>query len=145
MSLLSDFFVATPAAMQAFAAEQSPVNSFPTLQAGAVEAVKLVTLQCIIDGSSFEEHADKLDALIVRSADEDEGPWVLTVPDVVVAALAQANEKQIAQYGSAWAATEEWELDGVEPDEIIDLLKQLAPLARLAAQEGKKMYLWVSL
>ena len=120
MALLSDFFIATPAEVQSLNIVRSPAKSFPSIQARAVEVVKLVQLQCILDGSVFKDHLKELDGLIIRSASDD-GPWVITVPSIVTESLAQADEEKINRYGTAWASTEEWKLDNGKPGDVIVL------------------------
>jgi hypothetical protein len=144
MGVLSDFFIATDDEAQSFDASSSPVNAFPTFQARRIDVVKLVLLQCAIDGSTFEAHLDLLDTLFLRS-ESDDGPWVLIVPIDIQKALASADDYQLDQYGIAWASTEEWISDGGKPGEVIACLKDLARLAKQAEKENRNIYLWVAL
>ena len=100
MGVLSDFFIATEKEVQSFDASASPVNSFPTLQARRIDVVKLVLLQCVMDGSTFDAHLDMLDTLLLRS-ESDDGPWVVIVPMDIQKALAIADDHQLNQYGTA--------------------------------------------
>ena len=143
MGLLSDFFIATTAEVDAFDINDGPAGSLPTFQAGSVDVVKLTQLQCIIDGSVFGDHLAELGRMRVRS-EGDDGPWVFCVPDVITRTLAEADESRLQQIASAWALTEEWQLDGGRPEDLIPLLNNVGGLAKRANVENRGLYLWVS-
>ena len=114
MGLLTDFFIAAPSDIKALDISQSPVGSFPGLQAKNTDPVKIVRLQCCIDGRTFEEHMPLVDEMyekLVRDGGQ-EGPWIFRVPQILCDALASASPADIDRYGKAWAATEEWTTDG---------------------------------
>lgn len=144
MALLSDFFITKLDEIALIDGNRSPSKSFPSVEARSVEVVKLVQLQCILDGSAFEDHLRELNTLIVRSMSDD-GPWIVTVPNVVIDALAEADENKISQYGMAWAATDEWKRDGGTPSNVVALTKDIASLAQKAKLAGQAMFVWVSL
>jgi hypothetical protein len=118
------------------------------VQAKGVDHVKLVTLNGIATrrdhgvGAAFNALLDEVDA--VRDGGED-GPWVLRLPERLVAALAEADSARLAAINDEWSRTEEWELDGVRrPDDTRWLVEELAALARDACSSGRQVYLWLS-
>jgi hypothetical protein len=143
MGLISDFFVATQTELADMDASASPAALFPSVQAKRVEVVKLVQLQCLLDGSTFDQHLNNLDSFFVKTVSDD-GPWVLLVPQVIIERLALAEPEMLSQIGTAWAKTDEWIADQARPAEIIELITQIAALARRAKEE-RQMYLWVTL
>jgi hypothetical protein len=144
MALLSDFFIASTNEIQSLNILQSPGKTFPAVQARAIELVKITKLQCIIDGSVFNDHIKDLDGMIVRSAGDD-GPWIILLPNIITKTLLESNETKLADIGKSWAVTEEWVLDGGKPENIIPLIKNLTNLAKKAQAEKRSIYLWVSL
>ncbi len=144
MGLLSDFFVASKSEMDSLDIQQSPAKNLPSVQARRVEVVKVVQLQCIIDGSLFNDHLDDLDNMIVKEASDD-GPWVLAVPKIITETLASADSRKIEDIGRSWALTKEWQTDGGNPEDVIPLVKQIGELAKRAQLEVKALYLWVCL
>lgn len=144
MGLLSDLFITTPPELQSLDIRQSPAQSLPSVRARRIEVVKLVQLQCIMDGSSFNDHLNSLGDMIVRSASDD-GRWVVLVPNALTRALAEADRSQLEEMGRLWASTEEWLLDGGREEEIISLIKEIATLARKAVAGGQNLYCWISL
>jgi hypothetical protein len=144
MGLLSDFFIATKAEVDSLDIRVSPAASLPAVQARSVEAVKLTQLQCIIDGSVFSDHLEDLGAMMVKSEGAD-GPWVFLVPGLIGRTLAESDEHKVRDLAIAWASTDEWNLDGGKPEEIIPLLNNLGGLARRANAENRELYVWLSL
>jgi hypothetical protein len=144
MALLSDFFVATSSELNSLDANQSPAKLLPSIQSRSIEVVKLTQLQCIIDGSTFEEHLKELDNMIVKAASDD-GPWIVLVPNAVTKALAEADQARLEDIGRSWASTEEWTRDSGKEEEIISVVKDIAKLAQQAEFDKRNMYLWVCL
>ncbi len=144
MSLLSDFFIATPNEVQDADIAQTPVGRFPGLLAKRTDVIKIVQLQCIVEGSLFDDHVAGLDALFVRTM-SDEGTWIVRVPDSLFEFLYSAEANRIRTVGKQWAETEEWRLDRGSPDDIILFLDQICQLARMAKSAGKELYVWISL
>ncbi len=144
VGLLSDFFIATQAEVDALDIARSPAGSLPTLQARSIEVVKLTQLQCIVDGSQFSDHLKELGSMIVRSADDD-GPWVILVPDVVTRTLAQSEASELQRIAIAWASTDEWQRDRAKPKDIVSLIQGLGTLAKRAKVDNREMYLWACL
>ena len=103
MGLLTDFFIADPADIQTLDISQSPVGRFPGLEAKRTDPVKIVQLQCCIDGRTFEEHMPLLDEMSVRD-DGQEGPWLFRVPQILCDALVSASPADLDRHGRAWAA-----------------------------------------
>lgn len=144
MALLTDFFVAALADVQTLDLSQSPLDKFPGLAAKRTDPVKIVQLQCCIDGKTFDEHMPLLDEMSVRDNGQG-GPWLLRVPQILCDALASANPADINKHGRAWAATDEWSADGGTATDIVPYLAEIAQLASRAKTEQKSLFIWVSL
>jgi hypothetical protein len=144
MALLSDFFVAAANELDQLDLAKGPATHFRCLRASRTDVVKIVRLQCLVDGTRFEDRLGGLDSLFVRTAGDD-GPWIIGVPEPLVSKLATCNEEEINSLGTRWAKTEEWVLDGGKPENIVPLLLEIVKLARQAEQENKKLYVWISL
>ncbi len=144
MSILSDFFVATPGDAQEADIVQSPVGRFPCLRAARADVVKIVQLQCIVDGSRFADHVGGLGALLMR-ANSDDGPWLAKPPDSLFEFLSTADSDRVLAVGTLWAETDEWRADGGTPDNVVPFLGQICQLARLARDTRKELYVWISL
>jgi hypothetical protein len=144
MALLSDFFITTPSELNSLDINQSPAKLLPSIQSRSIDVVKLTQLQCVIDGSTFEEHLKELDNMIVKSASDD-GPWIVLVPNAVTKALAESDQARLENIGRSWASTEEWTRDGGKKQEIISVVKDIAKLAQQTEFDKQNLYIWVCL
>jgi hypothetical protein len=144
MGLLTDFFIAAPTEIQGLDIARSPVGRFPGLHAKSTDPVKLVQLQCCIDGAASEERMPMLDEMLVRDAGE-EGPWIFRVPQTLCDALASASPADIERHGKAWAITEEWRADGGTEAELVPYLGEIARLAARARGGQRALYVWMCL
>lgn len=142
--MLTDFFTATPAEVQALDIAQSPAATVRCLRAKRTDPVKIVRLQCCIDGASFAERMPLLDTMPVRQAGK-EGPWIFRLPEVLEDRLAIASPDELDRFGKSWAATEEWTRDGGTPQVIVPFLAAIAQFAVEARAQQRSVYIWMSL
>ena len=142
--MLTDFFTATPAEVQALDISQSPSKSVRCLRAQLADPIKIVQLQCCIDGASFKTHEPLLDTMLVRQA-ADDGPWFFRLPEIIESRLATASPAELDRIGKTWAATEEWTRDGGTPQVIVPFLSAIAQFAVEARSQKRSVYIWMSL
>jgi hypothetical protein len=142
--MITDFFIATPAEVQAFDIAQSPAKSVRCLRAKRTDPVKIVQLMCCIDGVSFNDRLPLLNTMFVRDAGE-EGPWIFRLPEILESRLATASENELDRFGKLWAATEEWTRDGGTPQIIVPFLAAIAQFAVEARDQQRAVYVWMSL
>ena len=142
--MITDFFISTPSEVQALDIAQTPAITVRCLRATRADPVKIVQLQCCIDGASFKERMPLLDTMLVRHAG-DEGPWIFRLPDVLESRLATASPDELDRFGKSWAATEEWTRDGGTPQIIVPFLAAIAQFAFEARAQQRSVYIWMSL
>jgi hypothetical protein len=143
MSSITDFFVARQDEALHRVLDRGPAGVFPAVQGGRADPVKILQLQCLLDGSTFEERLEDLDALLLCGGDE--GPWIASVPEIITRTLARASPEQLVDVASRWASTEEWMADGGTAENLMPWLRQIAVLATQAEDSGRKLYVWTSL
>ncbi len=139
--MITDFFTATQAEVQSLDIAKGPSQC---LRAKRTDPVKLVQLQCCIDGVPFEQRLPLLDQMLVRDGGED-GPWIYRLPEVLQGRLAAASAADVERFGRAWAATDEWKRDGGTPDLIVPFLAEIARLAAKAAAQQRAVFVWMCL
>ena len=142
--MLSDFFTATADELANVDIATGPSTQAPCLRAKHVDPVKIVQLQCCIEGVEFEERISLLDEIFVRDGGDD-GPWIIRLPEHLETALALFNPPDIDRYGRAWAETEEWQRDGGTPDLIIPLLGEIVRLVAAGRAEDQSTFVWICL
>ena len=152
MGILTDYFAAPDDARAAVAAPTGPsAPDFLTSQPGfaTVELtginpfVVLGSLASLLTGRPYREvTADARHGSLVASVG-DEGPWVVSVTDTLVAALAGSTPAALEHVAVRWSATEE--LAGSDPAALARALHRLAALCVRADDAGHRVYCWTSL
>lgn len=146
MGILTDAFVASASELDALRpGAGGPAAFFPTVQAKGMDPVKLEALEDIIAAPARPQNAD---GMLVREWEEQ---WLYRLPASLARALVELPPDEIPRVAREWAATEEWRLDGVDSTDeasvagVAALIGGLRQLAWQARQDGKALYLWISL
>jgi hypothetical protein len=88
--------------------------------------------------SSFGIVRDDGPRIIAR----DGRPLVLAVSANLQAALAAANEEQLAEAATRWAELSVGDGEEIHPEFATDMLSEIASLARTATHRGHRLYYW---
>jgi hypothetical protein len=72
----------------------------------------------------------------------DGRPLVLAVPASLQAALAAADEEQLAEAATRWAGRPAHDGEEIHPDFASGMLGQIASLARTATHRSHRLYYW---
>jgi hypothetical protein len=72
----------------------------------------------------------------------DGRPLVLAVSASLQAALAAADEEQLAEAATRWAELPAGDGEEIHPEFARDMLSQIASLARTATHRGHRLYYW---
>jgi len=140
VAVLTDFFVTTPEQATALARSGPNGRPVPMVLAKSVDPVKVATLHQLITGSSAP--VDQVDEPVVTESES--GPWLVAISAEVTGAIGALADDRLTSVGIAWAATDEWVLDGAASHELIPLVRDLRDLARRALPPAR-LYLWISL
>ena len=87
----------------------------------------------------FEEAISAYEPVYVA----DEGAVVLRLADEVMERLATLDEEALELVASELAATEEYEMEQWEPEDVQALVMDMAELARLAESQGQVLFVWM--
>ncbi|HEX3787490.1 MAG TPA: hypothetical protein VHW44_06480 [Pseudonocardiaceae bacterium] len=104
--------------------------------------VQLGTLESLLTGAGYSEVIGKPrqgHPLAVRDGGEC---LVLTITDELRDALATASNTALHTVAGRWAATDEFG-GQAEPEMLVDILQELAGLARSARAGTGKLYCWL--
>jgi hypothetical protein len=105
-----------------------PVDEWSGIERRGIDTAKIATLHCLLTGDEFEERSAAYEPVYVG----DEGALVLRVADEVMDRLATLDEEALELVAAELAATEEYEMEQWEPEDVQALVMDLADLARLA-------------
>lgn len=138
MSLPSDIVAATVTEADALDLG-SPEPIAGAVVASSVDPVKLIKLEMILTGVTFEEALRDATAGYRRSVDDER--WLVGIRPTLTAALAAVPENDVSATAERWAATEEWLLDRGTAAALTPLLASLSELARSAQASGRRLFL----
>jgi hypothetical protein len=139
VSIVADFFVASPENARAYATAEThdglQLHLVPTRHKG-ITPLELGTLWAILEGCEWGvERHDIPD----ESPAEDGNSWLCRFPQPLVQLLADSSDGDLALARTHWAATEEL---GCAPEALEPVIADLQRLARQAIETGREMYLW---
>jgi hypothetical protein len=116
-----------------------PVDEWSGIERRGIDTAKIATLHCLLTGDEFEEALGSYEPVYVG----DEGALVLRVADEVMDRLATLDEEALELVAAELAATEEYEMEQWEPEDVQALVMDLADLARLADSQGQVLFVWM--
>ncbi len=128
---LIDLVVADESEAQGVGAAGAPIKTFLGIEAKDIGPVKLAKLALILDGVPLDTptviNAVQSFALLHESSED--GPWVLRVPNRLVAALGSLDVASRVAVAGAWASVEEFARDGWDTSAVSHFLDSLCGLA----------------
>lgn len=121
----------------------TPLNEWSGVETPGLDTVKLATLHSLLTGDSLQVALDLYEPVFV-SEGEDE-TLVLRIAGEMLEELALLDEEALENVSGELAATEIYESEGIEPDDLLASLTALAELAQLAESQGQELFVWIKL
>lgn len=112
MSVITDFFIAHPDDIWVLS-DNLNCEQFPYVQANRIDYIKIATLDEILS----QESADVPDP--IRQTDDDD-IFIVPIRQAVADKLAELHDEEVTKVAAAWAATEEWQMDGGTPGNLAE-------------------------
>ena len=148
--IFAGLFVASPAEVEAWDMTGLTPPGWPAIEFKRLDSVRLGKLEAILTEGRYEDIDRSQLHKLIRNGGED-GPWIMGVRQELIDALAELSADAAAAAAARWADTDEFKLRPTDPprqQDIEDLTGRLAAmtgLARVSKQEGKPMFLLLSL
>ena len=140
MGVLTDIFAGTRDQLPKLDdAEAIPRDLFDTVEAKSIDPVKIAQLQAIVEGITFDAAIGQSE--LAHAVDEQEGPWVMSFPSTLAERLAMASDEQLTDFGRAWAATEEFRLDGWSESDVHAILREITQLVQ-RKRPNQEIFVW---
>ena len=139
MGILTNIVAAEEDEYAAIGESLRPVDEWSGIERRGIDTAKIATLHCLLTGDEFEEALGGYEPVYVG----DEGALVLRVADEVMDRLATLDEEALELVAAELAATEEYEMEQWEPEDVQALVMDLADLARLADSQGQVLFVWM--
>ena len=139
MGILTNIVAAEEDEFAAIGESLRPVDEWSGIERRGIDTAKIATLHCLLTGDEFEQAIGAYEPLYVA----DEGALVLRIADEVLERLATLDEDALELVAAELAATEEYEIEQWEPEDVLALVMELADLARLAESQGQVLFVWM--
>ncbi len=125
------------------AQSNSPLNQWSGIEWPGLDTTKIATLHSLLTGDPLQLALDLYEPVCV--ADGEDETLVLRIEAELFEELTLLDEESLENVVNELAATEIYELEGGDPDEILDFLTSLVDLAQLAEAQGQTLFVWIRL
>ena len=142
MGILTELVIASPQEAEEVARSTSGEAERPHLVADDLDQAKLSTLRAIVTNQEYED--TWIDEFRFLAGNQEDGPWVFSVPDAVVAGLAALPESRLKAAAKQWGRTEEFQIDRPPQEEIEAVLKTLFDFFREAKTRKSRVLMRVA-
>lgn len=139
MGILTNIIAADEDEAEAIGESSRPVEEWSGIERRSIDTAKIATLHCLLTGDEFDQAVGAYEPVYVA----EEGAVVLRVADEVMEKLATLDEEMLERVAEELAATEEFEMEQWEAEEVQALVMDLADLARLADSQGQVLFVWM--
>jgi len=139
LGILTNIVAAEEDEIAAIGESLRPVDEWSGIERRGIDTAKIATLHCLLTGDEFEEAIGAYEPVYVA----DEGAVVLRIADEVMERLATLDEDALDLVAGELAATEEYELEQWDAEDVQALVMDLADLARLADSQGQSLFVWM--
>ncbi|HLA33982.1 MAG TPA: hypothetical protein VJ001_03845 [Rhodocyclaceae bacterium] len=139
MGIIANIVAAEEDELEAVAHSARPVNEWSGVECRGVDTAKIVTLHCLLTGAEFGLAVSFYEPRYVI----DDGAMVLRLADEAFDRLATLDEEALHEVAYELAATEAFEIEPWDADEVGNWLLQLAQLAQLAESQAQVLFIWI--
>lgn len=140
MGILTNIVAAEEDEVEAIGDSLQPVDEWSGISLRDVSIAKVATLHSLLTGDLFEDAAALCEPIYISPA---EGALVLRLADELKERLAELDEDVLDAVAAELAATEEFETAGWDEGAVVEMLADLADLARLAESQEQTLFVWM--
>src|SRR5689334_7923440 len=120
MGVLTDLVVVEESRVLDVGASHNPSRDFDGIDMKGIDPVKLMHLKSALTGATYDP--TWIRDFEFLAGDKDEGPWVMTFPADLRAAISNLRLDQVASSADAWIKTDAFSLDNWETGDVVSVL-----------------------
>ena len=139
MGILTNIIAAEEDEFAAIGESLHPLEEWSGIERRDMDTAKIATLHCLLTGDELEQAFYLYEPVYVGV----EGALVLRLADELVDKLATFDEEALERVAEELSATEDYELEQWDADEVQDMVMELAELAQLAQSQGQALFVWM--
>lgn len=125
------------------AQSNSPLNEWSGIESPGLDTTKIATLHSLLTGDPLQLALDLYEPVFVSDGEDE--TLVLRIDAELFEELTLLDEEALENVVSELAATEIYELEGSDPEELLAFLTSLVELAQLAESQGQTLFVWIKL
>ena len=141
MDIMTNIIAAEEDEFTAIGESTCPLDEWSGVEAPGLDTLKVATLHCLLTGDSMQRALDLYEPVYVSESET----VVLRFADEMLEKLAALDEEALETVAGELAASEEFEADEWDPEDVLAQLTELADLAQLAESQGQNLFVWISL
>ncbi len=119
------------------------LTGFMHVELPSIDPLKLLTLYTIIAKLEFDDEMITLFPLV--GGDEEEGPWVVSIPQEFVGALTNISDGDINDIASEWSETDELAAEDWDVEQAAMVIETLRKFSKIAMMTAQQLYLRLDL
>ena len=141
MEIVTNIVAAEEDEYTAIGESTCPLDEWSGIETPGLDTIKVATLHCLLTGDPLQMALDLYEPVYVSENET----VVLRIADELLENLASLDEDALANMASELAASEEFEDEHWDAEDILAQLTELADLAQLAESQGQVLFVWMSL
>ncbi len=139
MGILTNIVAAEEDEIPAVGESLRPCDEWSGMERRGVDTAKIVTLHCLLTSDEYSYAVSRYEPIYIS----DEGVVVIKIADEVLERLAGLEEEALDEVAAELSATEEFEYENWDAEEVHTMVMELADLARLAESQGQMLLVWM--
>ena len=145
MQIAINIIAAEEEEFHAIGESDSPLDQWSGIETSGLDTVKIATLHSILTGDSLHLALDLYEPVYVSESDDGTGVVVLRLADALLEKLVLLDEDALECAAGELVATEEFESEQRNVEDVHELLTVLSELAQLAESQGQALFVWMRL
>ncbi|MBP8277324.1 MAG: hypothetical protein KAX55_10585 [Propionivibrio sp.] len=121
----------------------SPLNEWSGIEAPGLDTTKVATLHSLLTGDPLQLALDLYEPIFVAEGDDE--TLVLRIEAELFEELTLLDEESLENVVDELMATDVYEHDGSDPEDVLAFVTALSELAQLAESQGQTLFVWIKL
>ena len=135
---LADLIVATSGDAEDIVASDYPLGSYKGVNVDGLDPLQISVLHSVLVNKDLTELLGNYEPI---AAGSDSGPWLVRIPEELIAALGTISPDNQAAVGIQWAASDQLEEAGWTEQEAVGFVARLVHFAQVVSFEEKELFL----
>jgi len=138
MGSLADLIVASSNDAEAIVASEYPLASFKGVNVDGLDPLQIAALHSVLADKTLEELLGNYEPI---AAGSDSGPWLVKIPEDLIATLANVSPDNQASIGNQWVTSDALQGAGWSEQDVSGYLAQLVHFSQVVSFDNTELFL----